>query len=225
MGMVYSGKIYSSNRKKTVIDSYSLPNGKARICRIAGVVFLLVAALWGVAAASQASIPGWSLSCSDEQGCHRYVDLSGLLPSAEQAAVTGDPAARARFTAYVDQPPVRAGLAGLILFDEGFLIFLFVAVGLTLRRLGGRGRPVLARALPWLKRGALSAVLWAIAQPLTDSLRAMLLFPGTPSGPSWFIALDLTVAGPAMLLAMAAYATAWALEAGIRAERDLADFV
>lgn len=225
MWMVYSDKIYSSNRKKTVSDSYSLPAGKARICRIAGVVFLLVATMWGVAAASQAMMPGWSLSCSDERGCHRDTDLRGLLPDADQALVSGNPAARARFAAYVDRPPVRAGLAGLILFDEGFLIFLFVAVGLTLRQLGGRSQPVLARALPWLKRGAFSAVLWAIAQPLTDSLRAMLLLPGTPSGASWFIALDLTVAGPALLLAIAAYATAWALEAGIRAERDLADFV
>ncbi|WP_260596732.1 hypothetical protein [Sphingomonas endolithica] len=206
-------------------DSYSLPSGKARVCRIAGIVFLLVATMWGVATVAQSIVPGWSISCGNQQGCRQGADLIGLLPVAEQASVSGDPAAHARFAAYVGQPSVRLGLAGLSLFDEGFLVFLFVAVGLTLRRLGGRGGPVLARALPWLRRGALSAVLWAVAQPLTDSLQAMLLFPGTPSGASWYIALDLTVAGPALLLAIAAYATAWALEAGMRAERDLADFV
>ncbi|GGE82454.1 hypothetical protein GCM10011404_13900 [Sphingomonas prati] len=206
-------------------DSYILPPRKAFICRMAGVVFLLVATIWGGATVSQSIMPGWSLACSDSGACHPDVDPGALLPDAERASVSSDPAARARFAAYAARPRVRAGLAGLILFDEVFLIFLFVAVGLTLRRLGGAGGPVLARALPWLKRGALSAVLWAIVQPLTDSLRAMLLFPGTPSGASWYIALDLTVAGPAMLLAIAAYATAWALEAGIRAERDLATFV
>lgn len=117
------------------------------------------------------------------------------------------------------------GLAALTLLDEGLLVFLFLAVGLTLLRLGKRGEHVLVRALPWLKRGAFAAMLWAVAQPLTDSLRAMLLFPGTPSGASWFVGIDLTVAGPALLFAVAAYATTWALEAGICAERDLADFI
>jgi hypothetical protein len=222
--MMYSGKKYSSNRKNIVRSSYSLPPGKALVCRVAGVVFLVIATMWGVAATAQSIMPGWSLSCS-EQGCHQSADLPGLLPEKEQAAVSGDPAAAARFAAYVAQPPVRIGLAGVTLFDEGFLIFLFVAVGLTLRRLGGQDGRVLVRALPWLKRGALSAVLWAGAQPLSDSLRAMLLFPGTPGGAAWYLGFDLTVAGPALLLAMAAYATAWGLEAGIQAERDLAGFV
>lgn len=104
-------------------------------------------------------------------------------------------------------------------------MFLYVAVGLTLWRLGSQSDDVLARALPWLKRAASAALAWAVAQPITDSLRTMLLYPGTPTGPSWYIAIDLTVAGPTLLLAIAAYATAWALEAGIRAERDLAGFV
>lgn len=198
---------------------------KARVCRIAGIVFLVIAVLWAGAAAIQSATPGWSLSCSGEKRCQQGADLIALLPESEQASVLAEPAARGRFVTYVDQRSVRAGLAGLILLDEGFLVFLFMAVGLTLRRLGERDGSVLARALPWLKRGALAAVLWSVAQPLTDSLRAMLLLPGTPSGPSWYIALDLTVAGPALLLAIAAYATAWALEAGLRAERDLAGFV
>lgn len=208
-----------------VPDSYSLPLRKARVCRVAGIIFLLVATLWGVATVAQSIIPGWSISCSGGQGCRQGADLIGLLPNSEQASVSGSPAAGARFATYVARPSVRVGLAGLALLDEGFLVFLFVSVGLTLRQLGGHDQHALAQALPWLKRGAFAAVLWAGAQPLTDSLRAMLLFPGTPSGASWYIALDLTVAGPALLLAIAAYATVWALEAGIRAERDLADFV
>lgn len=224
MSIVYFSNKFSSNRKNIVNDSYFLPQRKARVCRIAGIIFLIIATMWGVGAVAQSSIPGWSVLCS-EAGCHQRADLVGLLPDKEQAAVSGNPAARARFADYVALSPVRMGLACLVLFDEGFLIFLFVAVGLTLRRLGGRGGRVLARALPWLKRGALSAVLWAVAQPLTDSLRPMLLFPGTPGGAAWYFGFDLTVAGPALLLAIAAYATAWGLEAGIKAERDLADFV
>ncbi len=206
-------------------EKYSLPSGKARVCRSVGVAFLIAAALWAMIAATGAIFPGWSLSCSDEQGCRQTAELSRLLPESEQALLSNNPEAEARFATYVARPPVRAGLAAIILVDEGLLIFLFVAVGLTLRRLGGRGEHVLGRALPWLKRAAFAAVLWAVAQPLTDSLRTMLLYPGAPSGATWFIGIDLTIAGPAFLLAIAAYAIAWALEAGIRAERDLADFV
>lgn len=225
MRMVYYGKEYSSNRKKPVNDSNFLPTWKARVCRAAGIVFLLVASLWGAATVAQAVVPGWTLTCTEERGCRQDADPTALLPSDDQAAMRRDPAASARLTEYAAEPMVRAGLAGLVLLDEGFLVFLFVAIGLTLRRLGRRGGHVLGQALPWLRRGAFSAVLWAIAQPVTDSLRAMLMFPATPRGASWYIALDLTVAGPALLLAVAGYAVAWALEAGVRAERDLADFI
>jgi|GEM_PF-2015311 len=224
--MVYYGKKLLSNRKYIVEDGYSLPAAKARICRVAGVIFLLVGALWGAATMAQALTPGWSLSCDADQGCREGADPVVLLPTGrEQASVSASPAARTRLAAYAARPGVRMGLAVLAVIDEGFLIFLFVAIGLTLRRLGSRRGAALAQALPWFKRGALSAVLWAIAQPVTDSLRGMLLFPATPSGASWYFTFDLTVAGPALLLASAAYATAWALEAGVRAERDLADFV
>lgn len=189
------------------------------------MAFILVAALAALGAMAEATAPGRSFSCSGERGCRRSVDPVALLPEGEQAAVRASPAASARFLAYVARLPVRAGLAGLALTDEGLLAFLFMAVGLTLRRLGSRSGHVLARALPWLKRGAFAGLLWAVAHPVTGSLRAMLLFPGTPGGASWYFGLDLTVAGPALLLAIAAYATAWALEAGVRAQRDLADFV
>ena len=104
------------------------------------------------------------------------------------------------------------------------MVFLLLAIGVTLSRLGRLGHQVLAGALPWLRRGALAGLLWAIAQPLADAVRAILLFPVMPSA-GRSIPLDLTIAGPALLLAVAAYAVAWALDAGVQAERDLATFV
>lgn len=205
--------------------AYSLPPTKARVCRHVAIAFFAVAALWGLVAAVQAVMPGWSLTCDEAPGCAQTSNPSVLLPEAEQKRLMGNPEAQARFAAYVARSWVRTGLAALTLMEEGLLVFLFVAVGLTLRRLGARRDQALASALPWLRRGAMAGLLWAAAQPLTDSVRTMLLYPGTPTGASWFIGIDLTVAGPALLLAIAAYATAWALEAGMRAERDLADFV
>lgn len=225
LSIVYEGKKFLSNRKNIVSKGYSLSSRKVRVCRFVGTAFLIVALLWAVAATAQALAPGWSFSCDADRPCRQWADPTALLREPDRAAVAGDPAAQARFAAYVDRPIVRAGLGALVAADEGLLVVLLAAMGMTLLRLGGRGDQVLARALPWLKRGALAGLLWAIAQPVTDSLRAMLLSPGTPAGASWFIGIDLTVAGPALLLAIAAYTVAWALEAGVRATRDLADFV
>ncbi|TKD51114.1 hypothetical protein FBR43_10345 [Sphingomonas baiyangensis] len=188
-----------------------------------------MAALWALAAAPQALVPGWTLACSDAGGCRQAADVATLLPEGQRSALAGDPAAATRLAAHVARPAVHLGLATLTLLEEGLLVFLFVAVGRTLRRLGaggdGGGDGALARALPWLRRGAFAALLWSLAQPLTDSARSILLYSGTPGGAAWYIGIDLTIAGPALLLAIAAYAIAWALEAGVRAERDLADFV
>lgn len=126
--------------------------------------------------------------------------------------------------AYAARPIVRSGLAGLILVREGPMTFLLLAISATLLRLGRPRDPVLAGALPWLRRGALAGLIWTIAQPIADLGRTILLFPAMPDTQR-SIAIDLTVAGPVLLLAVAAYAVAWALEAGVRVERDLATFV
>ena len=80
-----------------------------------------------------------------------------------------DHGAKARFETHAARPPVHIGLAALTVAGEGLLVFLFVAVGLTLRRLDERGDQALERALPWLKRAAPAAFFWAVAQPLADS--------------------------------------------------------
>lgn len=205
-------------------DSYSLPPYKARICRRAGRAFLFVAILWGIVIVPQAAVPGWTIACEMEQGCLQQPEVTALLPERAQAAIQRDTKATADLASYVARPMVHVGLAALVLGEEGLMVFLLLAIGLALHRLGSRENHALAGALPWLKRGAAASLLWAIAQPLAGMVRAILLFPALPDG-ARSISIDLTVAGPALLLAIAAYAVAWALEAGIRAERDLASFV
>jgi hypothetical protein len=205
-------------------DSYSLPPYKARICRLASRAFLFVAILWGIVIVPQAAVPGWTVACEMEQGCLQQPEVSALLPERTQAAIQHDAKATADLASYVSRPMVRAGLAGLVLVGEGLMVFLLLAIGLALHRLGSRENHVLAAALPWLRRGAAASLVWAIAQPLAGVVRAIMLFPAIPDD-ARSIPIDLTVAGPALLFAIAAYAVAWALEAGIRAERDLSSFV
>ncbi len=139
--------------------------------------------------------------------------------------VQASPAAERRFEAYAMRPLVRAGIAGVTALDDGLFAAILLCVGLALRRLGDRRGEPLSRALPWLRRASLAAMIWAIGRPVSDSLMETLLSPGTPEGGQWAITVDLLDIGAALMLAIAAYATVWAIEAGLKAQRDLERFV
>lgn len=186
------------------------------------MMFLFVAAFWGVVMIAGMSTPGLSVSCDAPQPCHGKSDPMTLLGDEERDVIAHDPAARMRLDAWIARPGVRVGLAGLVLLGFSPVIWLFVAVGLALRRLGERRDDVLARALPWLKQGSRAAIALTIARLLEPSLKSALLSPGTAH---LRFPIDLNDMILPLLLAFAAYATAWALEAGIQAQRDLADFV
>ncbi|WP_240500094.1 hypothetical protein [Sphingomonas montana] len=168
--------------------------------------------------------PGARSHCEDG-GCVWTMKPALLLEEDDRASVMASGDAERAFDAHVARPIVRLGLVGVDLVESGPFAMLLLGVGLALRRLGGRGEGTFARALPWLRRASIAAILWAIARPVSDSLMAMLLAPGTPSGARWQVSVDLVEVGTALMLAIAAYATVWALEAGVRTQQDLAEIV
>ncbi len=193
--------------------------------RRVGLLFLLLAAILGIAAVAGSIVPGLSLQCDLPQPCRDTSDPAHLLPEETRAALARDPAAHTRYDAWVARSDVRAGLAGLNLLEQGPVIFLFLAIGLGLRRLGERRKQVLARALPWVRRASRAAIVLGFAHLIVGGLRSALLYPGlAPAGGLQF-PLDVNGVALPLLLALGVYTTVWALEAGIRAERDLADFV
>lgn len=205
-------------------DTYSLPARKSRICRIAGAAFLFLAACSLLGALSAGLAPGPNLLCG-EAGCRWTLQPARLLGDDQRAAVTASPAAERRFDAYAAQPLVRVGLAGVMLIRNGPFAVLLLCVGLALRRLGAHAGDPLADALPWLRLASLAAIASAFAGPIGQSLLGSLLSRGTPMGAHWIVVADFNEVGTALLLAVAAYATAWALEAGVGAQRDLDSFV
>lgn len=222
--MMYAGMIFSSNRDFMVPDSYSLPPRKARLCRLAGAMFLAWAALTGLGALSSGLYPGPRVQCG-EDGCAASSRPSLLLDDDDRELIQASPAIERAFDAHARRPLVRAGVAGIMLIDLGPFAALLLAVGLALRRLGRGGDDALPRALFWLRRASQAAMLWAVTRPLADSLMESLLSGGGPEGAQWRISFDPGDIGVALSLGVAAYAAVWALEAGLRAQRDLADFV
>jgi hypothetical protein len=194
------------------------------ICRSAGAIFLFGAVALALAIVMLGVFPGPRTHCGDS-GCTWSVRPSILLEEDVMKTVQASPAAERRFDAYAMRPLVRAGIAGVTALDDGPFAAILLFVGLALRRLGDRRGEPLARALPWLRRASLAAMIWAIGRPVSDSLMKTLLSPGTPEGGQWAITVDLLDIGAALMQAIAAYAAVWAIEAGLKAQRDLERFV
>ncbi|MDO6413261.1 hypothetical protein Q4F19_02600 [Sphingomonas sp. BIUV-7] len=207
-----------------MLDTYSLSPRRARIVRLAAALFLLVGLVSLVGTAVSMARPALSVRCG-AAGCTGRTPLIDLAPEDARPALAASRTAQAAFAHHVARPIVRAGLAATQLIRGLPFAALMLAVGLALRRLAARVGDDLAQALPWLRRAALAALVAAIAPPVTDSLSAMILFPGTPSGAMWYLEVDFLRLACDLLLALAAVAVAWAIDAGGRAERDVASFV
>jgi len=205
-------------------DGYSLSPRKARICRLGGGFFLFAAALTAIIVPFSAAWPEFAAFCRTE-----YCEISegplDALPNDVQAQVRASASAQAAFDAYLARPIVRLGAMGVAATTALPFALMLLGVGIALRKLGRRGGQAVDAALPWLRRASIAAIIWAIAEPLSSSLNIMLVYPGTPAGPHWHFVLDIIAIGKGLMLGLAAYATVWALESGLRAQRDLDEFV
>lgn len=190
-----------------------------------GALFLIIAALFGMMTIVAAAAPGPYWHCDSEHRCTGGADAANLLPDETLAGLKSDTEARDQFDQWVAKPGVRVGLAGIVLLQSGPMAILFLAVGMALRRLGQKRHHALADALPWFRRASRAAVTLAVARILCPVLQAGLLYNGVGGAKALSDPIELDSALLLLLLAFAAYATIWALEGGIRAERELADFV
>lgn len=206
-------------------DSYWLPPRKAALCRWLGALYLIAALVMVPVIAFAGLTPGASPYCGGGDGCVWKAQPMLLLGAENRALVVASPEAQRRFDAYVARPDVRLRLAGVEAVSKLPFALLLLCVGLALRRLGGRGAGALAQVLRWLRRASIAAIVWALADPVHESLLESLLSAGTPTGPRWQVTINLAGMAAPLLLALAAYAAVWALEAGLKAQRDLDAFV
>lgn len=205
-------------------STYWLPPRKAVVCRIAGNVFVLSAAVMLIVIAFAGLTPGASPYCG-AGGCLWNPKPTALLERDVRMAVEESPVTKRAFDAHISRPIVRLELAAADAIDSVPFGVLLLCIGVALRRLGAQDSDGLAQALPWLRRASLAAIVWTVAKPLYESTVETILSPGTPSGATVQISIYLADLAAGLLLATAAYAAIWALEAGLRTQRDLEDFV
>lgn len=205
-------------------DSAELTPKRARIARIFAGFFLLVAMVSLAGAVVASTYPGLKIGCGST-GCFRQTKPIALAPEDVRPDLAVSADARTAFANHVNRSDVRLGLASTYLIGALPFVLLMTSVGLALRKLAARRGNDLGEAVPWLRRGALAALVMAPATPVAESLRAMILYPGTPAGPMWSFEIDFVGLALNLLLAGAAVAVVWALDAGDRAEREAASFV
>ena len=207
-------------------NSYDLPPRKALACRWASAFFALIAIIafaTPIAIITMTGDPMAKWVCNTAGDCG-FVDGSrAFLDAEELQAMLASPAAAERFADYVKQWPIEIGVAVLSVLSTLPFALLMFAVAMELRAFGtARG---IASGIRWMRLAAWAAIVAALAPPLIGLLRSILLLPGTPHGPGYRIEFD---GGPLMLhllLAFATFAIVWALDAGLRAQRDLAEIV
>lgn len=213
----------SVKQKEYFVEQVFLSSHHARVTRYAAFLFMLIACLSAAGTIADMMQPGLSVRCG-LAGCADLTSLFDLAPEDARPALAASPSAQESFTRYVRMPIVRAGLAAVQLVNDLPFAALMIAVGFALR-LAAHAGDHLANALPWLRRASIAALMMAVATPVASSLRAMILLSGTPSGPMWYFEIDIVQFVFDIMLALAAFAVAWALDAGSRAKRDLAEFV
>lgn len=205
-------------------NGYWLASHQARLCRAIGAVFLLAALVITIVIVVAGASPGASPICGVD-GCEWRNRPIDLLDDDVGARVIATPESRRAYEAFVRRPDVRFELAAVAVFNLGPFALLLLAVGVALRRLGGDAPDALGQALRWLRLASLAAIAWALTSPVYESLLATVLSGGTPTGPKLELWIYLDKIGGGLLLALAAYAAVWAIEAGLAARRDLDNFI
>ncbi|HET9511144.1 MAG TPA: hypothetical protein VFO80_08330 [Sphingomonas sp.] len=194
------------------------------MCRIAGGGFILFAIVNLLTLGLWLRGPAPHTYCVPVT-CWIKTEPLTLLDESDRTILATSPDRALAFDAYVAQPRVRLALAAIRAVKALPFSLMVLGIGVALRRLGGGSGNPLARALPWMRRASIAAIVWALAKVLVDSLTATVLSGGLPEGFTYYFASEWNEVGTALMLALAAYAMAWAMEAGVTAQRDLDEFV
>lgn len=204
--------------------AYYLPARKARLSRIAGGIFILFAV------SNLLTLGLWLIGPAPHTYCVPVTcwiqsEPLTLLDENDRTILAATSGRAQAFAAYVAQPKVRVGIMAIRAIKALPFSLMVMGIGIALLRLGGRSGDPLTRALPWMRRASIAAIAWALAKVVVDSLTATVLSAGLPEGFTYYFASEWNEVGTALMLALAAYAMAWAMEAGVTAQRDLDGFV
>lgn len=210
-----------------MLDEYKLSPWQARVCRFLPAAFVVVAAVQASSIALALVAPellAIEIRC-DKLRCGISGNPLLLLPDNMRGEVEASASATANFRAHLDLAATRLKLMAADTVSSMPMVALLLFVAAALRTLGRRGSDDLARAIPWLRRASIAALVAVPLVPLGESLRTSVLLAAIPPERDFSLFVDVNRLILNLLLAFAAFAVTWALAAGSRAERDIAEIV
>lgn len=193
------------------------------ICHALAAMFLLIGITRLATAALPLIDPRLSTVSYECEPCALRTDPVLLLESSQRAKAWQTPGSAERIVERIRLPKVK-----LMLFVDHAVraipfFFLFLGLAMALRsfaRMGFNHGGVL-----WLKRSALAAMVWALAQPVATSIRHAAFSPITLGREMRQVVLsgDSLIFG--LLIGGAAWVTLWALDQALTMQRDLEGYV
>ncbi len=208
------------------MDRYVLPRAKRLVIRGIALVFfglglLELPALPLPSVAPQLIGSGWL------PGPVTEARPEALLPEEAQWRLAADPAGHVRFVARLRRPEVRVAhqlLAAVIVMP--LLVILF-GLGMALWRSTRLTPGAVEEALRWLGAVGWAALFGAVAGPVLDGVRTVVVLRGVIPTPRllWYDPATEGTTYVLLLVAAGILAATWTISAGLKARADMAAIV
>jgi hypothetical protein len=195
------------------------------MCRGLAALFLLAGSgrlLWSVVPLADPVLGAAALNCAPS--CSVTADPVRMLESDRQRErAWRTPGMDRRLAVHAERLDVRLMVTGAKLTLAIPLFLLLGSLAAALRSLARHGLD--AGAVRWLKRAALAAVGWSVAQPIASSLRLTAFSPITDGRRMIVASVNLTDMAGGLIAASAAWITVRLFEEALSQRRELEEIV
>ncbi len=194
------------------------------VCRILAALFLVSAVVRLAVSFVPLANPLLSLPQAGCEECSFRRDPVTLLePQLARKLAWQTPGSEQRIVEQLGKAEVRLMLFAANLARAIPFFLLFIALAMALRSFAAGGFN--SGAVRWLRRSALASIGWAVAQPVSESIRQTAFSPVTHGQELTHLVLDLNSVLWPVLLSLAVWVCVWALEEAVAIQQDLEEYV
>lgn len=195
-----------------------------RVASVLVVLFLITGVLRLTAATVPLIDPRLGNITYECNPCVLQTDPVLLLePESARQKARRTPGSEQRILERIRLPEVKLMLfiASAVRAIPFFVMFLGFAMALRSFARAGFNRG----GVRWLRRSALAAIVWTVAQPVAMSIRQTAFSPITHGRELRHLVFDSSALILGILIAGAAWLTVWALEEAVTMQRELEEYV
>ena len=207
--------------------TYSLSAAQRQACRLLSYAFAAASLIQFVSIGVALTAPAFIASqivCTGS-GCTFTGAPLSLLPDSLRLTIGKMANAVTTLENHFAAPAVRLKLLVAETMMSLPVMCLLLTVAIAVYALSRGRNDDLARALPWLRRAAVLALISVLLVPLGESMRTTVVMQAFRPATRFHLSMEIERVALHLLLALVALAVTWPLAAGIKAEQDLAEIV